>query len=287
MKVPGRSAWLLLLCGLPVFAAEPLSPGAPTANTPVPPAARCERNLESGPRYLLPTQRDALALLPPPPAADSSRQRADLQAVLAAQRAATKAGTTARAVADAEVSCTRFAGALGEHLELSPGMVALGFATRAALQASAVTAAPKHYWHRSRPYLTSPAVRRLADVAPGQKLAADYAQERDHGSYPSGHAAFGAACAILLADMLPERRTEIFARGHDYAAARVIVGAHYPSDVEAGVVVGTAAVAVMMTDPCFQEDFAAARSAMRRALGLPAVPEATGATTAPGGDPSP
>jgi len=234
--------------------------------------------------YLPTASTDVLALFAPPPAADSAAQRADLQAVLAAQRTARLPGheaQRARAIADAQPNCERLADALGGAPEAAHE--ALRFVTRAATEASRFVALPKQYWHRPRPFVLSPRVERLADVAPGAPLPEDpaagqqYREQRDHTSYPSGHATFGMACGILLARMVPERRAQLFARATAYGDSRVIVGAHFPTDVAAGRLAATAAVALMMQDACFEADFASARIALREALRLPAAPEAAAA----------
>jgi membrane-associated phospholipid phosphatase len=95
-------------------------------------------------------------------------------------------------------------------------------------------------------------------------------RERAYSSYPSGHSTFGTVCAILLADMVPEKRAELFARGRDYGASRLVVGAHFPDDVENGRTVGTLAAGVMMENARFQRDFLEARTVLRAALGLSA-----------------
>jgi acid phosphatase (class A) len=74
--------------------------------------------------------------------------------------------------------------------------------------------------------------------------------------------------AILLANMVPEKRGELFARGWDYGQSRVIGGVHFPSDVESGRIEATAMVALMMQNPDFRNDFAAARAELRKGLGL-------------------
>jgi hypothetical protein len=77
-------------------------------------ATQCQRPATGVPSYLPATPVDSLALIAPPPAADGAAQRADLQAVLAAQRSARATHTTARAIADEEISCARIAAAAGE-----------------------------------------------------------------------------------------------------------------------------------------------------------------------------
>jgi acid phosphatase (class A) len=87
-------------------------------------------------------------------------------------------------------------------------------------------------------------------------------------SYPSGNANFGTTTAILLAAMVPEKRAEIFARGWEYGENRLVAGVHFPSDIESGRISATAMVAVMMQNPAFKSDFAAAKGELRTALGM-------------------
>src|SRR5690606_21479592 len=145
----------------------------------------------------------------------------------------------------------------------------------------------KDCWRRSRPFVVDPTLKPLE-----KSLASTRARLRPEGqtamslppdspcspageearysySYPSGHAAVGAMMAIVLADMVPERRAELFARGWEYGEARVISGVHFPSDVEAGRILGTILVGLMQADARFQAEFRAARAEVRDALGYP------------------
>ena len=244
--------------------------------------------LQADPVYLSPDQIDSIALIPPPPAAGSDADRHDLEAVLAAQRAAHADHTTARAVGDAEINCLRVGSALvaakpgtekpgtdaalPRALTNGEGAAAVEFASRAALQVAVATGPAKRYWHRPRPYMASAEVERLGDVAPGYPIPPVMAGERDISSYPSGHTAFGMACAIVFAQMVPEQRAALFARGRVYGESRIVVGAHYPTDVEAGRVIGAAASALMLKNPLYQDDLRKARSGLRAALGLKETP---------------
>ena len=51
--------------------------------------------------------------------------------------------------------------------------------------------------------------------------------------------------AILLANMVPEKRGELFARGWDYGWSRVVGGVHFPTDIESGRIEATAMAALM------------------------------------------
>jgi acid phosphatase (class A) len=57
-------------------------------------------------------------------------------------------------------------------------------------------------------------------------------------AYPSGHATFGALTGSILTMMIPEYAPAIFVRVDDYAHSRIITGMHYPSDIQAGKIVG-------------------------------------------------
>jgi acid phosphatase (class A) len=231
--------------------------------------------------YVAPMQVDMTDLLAPPPADGSEAARRDLSAVLEAQRTARAQHLREHAIADASTTCGRFDDELGAELTSARMAPVLAFLNHAAREGSALSAAPKKYWQRRRPFVVDPQVERLADVAPNEPAGAGMraAQALARTSYPSGHATFGTVCAILLADMVPEKRRELFARGQDYAHSRLVVGAHFPSDIEAGRIVGTVAVALMRESAQFQHDFAAARAQLRAALGLSATPQTESDTT--------
>ena len=53
-------------------------------------------------------------------------------------------------------------------------------------------------------------------------------------SFPSGPTAFFRSAAVLLVDLVPERRERLLAVGLLGGTSRTVCGLHYPSDVEAG-----------------------------------------------------
>jgi acid phosphatase (class A) len=259
-----------ICCPVALLTLALLSAAAPAAS----PAAAAH--------YQLPSQVDIVQLLPPPPAEDSPEQQADLAAVLEAQRAAHADGSIAHAVADVEQSCGRFSDALGGELTSKSNAKLLAFLDRTALQGALISRAAKNYWKRTRPYAYSAAVERLGDMSPqwqatpeidvGAKLSAEKdkaASVLAHSSYPSGHATFGTVCAILLAEMVPERRSALFARNRDYDHSRMVLGAHFPTDLEAGRIAGTLATQLLLQNPATRRELLRARSDLRSTLGLP------------------
>jgi acid phosphatase (class A) len=233
-----RSAFILLL----TLALPALSAQAADSCAPAPPI-------------------QLLAALPPPPAADSPVANEELKVVLAAQASRT-AASSADALADAKNSVFRFADAIGPSFTAAAlPKVEAYFACVAAVD-KADAGQIKRYWHRPRPPVVSAQVHPLKPDKP------------DDWGYPSGHATQGYTSAILLAAMLPEKRTAIFARADGYAHNRIVVGVHFPSDVEAGRLAGTLIGASLLDDPAWQASFIAARNELRQALGLPAQPPA-------------
>lgn len=101
---------------------------------------------------------------------------------------------------------------------------------------------PKSQYMRTRPYVyyNEPTI-----------YPQDEAWLRTNGSYPSGHTILGWSAALLLTELAPERADTILARGYMYGQSRVIAGYHWQSDVDAGRLVASAAVARLHADPRF------------------------------------
>lgn len=205
--------------------------------------------------YLDPGEVNLTRLLPPPPPADSARSAEDLKALLDLQAQRTPDMAQA-AREDVSTELARFSQAVGA--DLSPERVPLTTALIKNAYASArpVVGAAKAYWKRPRPYLAHP------EITPALPLEKSF-------SYPSGHSTYGMMTGILLANMVPERAEQLFARGMAYGQQRLIGGVHYPSDVQAGRTAATVLVAFLLDDDAFQTDLSAATIELRTVLGLP------------------
>jgi acid phosphatase (class A) len=204
--------------------------------------------------YVTAKQVDLTRLLAPPPADDSAQSRAELQEVLREQAQRTPQQVAA-AVADQQEDVFRFANVLGARFTPANLPLASKFFARVADNEGVVVDPAKDVWKRPRPFLLS------AEVKPCVKMSKS-------GAYPSGHASVGYLLAVVLSEMVPEKRKEIFARAADFAHNRIVGGVHYPSDIDAGHVAGTLIAAEMMKQPEYQHDFADARAEVRKLLGL-------------------
>lgn len=118
----------------------------------------------------------------------------------------------------------------------------------------ATTTAKKHYM-RVRPFV----LFNEASLTPEDEpyLVTD-------GSYPSGHAAYGWAVALILAEINPERQNEIFKYGYEFGQSRVICGVHFQSDVDAGRIMGAATVARLHADKEFMKKLAKAKKEFKK-----------------------
>jgi len=204
--------------------------------------------------YLDPSSVDLVHILAPPPAPDSPAGKADLAAVLEAQRTRTPA-ETADAEADVQLSVFRFADVMGTNFTPANLPFAKTLFERLASDDRQAIFAAKAYFNRPRPYVADPEVKPVV-------------HEPANASYPSGHAAFSWADAIILAYMVPEKAAAIFDRAARFGHERVIASVHYPTDVEAGRISASVVDNVLLHDAHFMADFATARTEVRHALGL-------------------
>jgi acid phosphatase (class A) len=197
---------------------------------------------------------DLTKFLAPPPANDSAQTKAELGEVLTLQVTRTPE-MIARAQADAEENVWRFADVLGPKFTKDTLPKTDAFFARIAETEGAVVDPAKDVWKRPRPHILSDLVK---PVVPLSKS----------GAYPSGHATVGTLMAIVLSNMVPEKRAELMARGWEYANNRVVGGIHYRSDIEAGRIAGSLIAQAIWSQPDFMAEFTAAEAELRAALGL-------------------
>jgi acid phosphatase (class A) len=208
------------------------------------------------PPYLTAAKLDVRIMLPPAVVAGSAQDKAEQEAVIAAQKAASPERIKLAAADADETIYDMFARTLGAGFAKANMPKADVFFERAGESEDEVVDPAKPFYGRVRPYLANPeAIKPLVKASKS-------------GAYPSGHTTRVTMMAVIMTAMLPEKRDAIWARAEEYAQSRVIGGMHYPNDLEGGKKVGTAMAAVMFADPAFRADFEVAKGEVRKALGL-------------------
>ncbi len=196
---------------------------------------------------------DLVKILPPPPLADSELTKKELADMEAMQKTRTPAQAE-RAIADNEETIWRYADVVDNAKFTKENLpkIAVLF-DRVHSTAVAIVRPSKDVFKRLRPQIADTEIKTL--VTPSTT-----------GSWPSGHATVGTMMAIILSEMLPEKRTAIMVRNREYGDNRVLAGMHYPSDVEVGRIGGSVVAYALLQDADFQKDYQEARTELRNTL---------------------
>ena len=218
------------------------------------------------PGYLAPGQAaDMYRVLPAPPAAGSGAEADDRRA-FAATRALEGSPRWTMAQSDVEqtpeAAFLDFACSLGVILDDGSAPTLQKILDRLRADARQFVDPPKDKWARPRPYLGQPGNICVEKTEALAKSA----------SYPSGHSTLSWAWGLILAELAPDRATDILSRARAYSESRVVCGVHYPSDISAGRLNGSALFAALQSNAEFRADMEKARAelAAARAAGAPA-----------------
>jgi acid phosphatase (class A) len=207
------------------------------------------------PYYMAPAEADLVDVLGPPPAPGSDAAKADMDAVMAAQKTRTPADEAA-ARADNTISVFDFATVLGPDFAPDKTPFATAFFQHVLDDGFAAVGVAKDHFARTRPFGQNSDLHPLITIKPTQ-------------SYPSGHASFAYLDGILLADMVPEKAPAIFTRAAEIAQHRVVAGVHFPTDIQAGRISASVIDNVLLHDAKFMADYDKAKAEVRHAVGLP------------------
>jgi len=197
--------------------------------------------------YFDPASVDFKVLLPAPPANDSDTTRKEIELIL--QKQATRTPEeVARIKEGAEhLNVWLFENVLGSWFAKKNLPVTAALLERVNATVYPVIESAKKYWSRPRPFQQDSRIHPPIDLP-------------KNASYPSGHSTFGDLNALVLAELAPDLKDAILARGLQIGDDRVIGGVHFPSDVEAGHTLAHDLFARLMTTPAFQADLAAAKA---------------------------
>ena len=208
--------------------------------------------------YMTVADVDFGTLIPPPPAESSPQGKLDDQFILDAQK-----NMTPQKMADIQRDFAQDVFVVGQPVlganftkEKLPMTAA--FFDKVIKEAGVGVGPLKQKYKKIRPFQYDKNIHTPENIA-----------SKSMGpTYPSGHSTTGAISAILLSQMIPEKRDTLYARGWEYGANRVMSGAAYPSDWDAAHMIAELAVFQMMKNPDFQKDFQEVKAEVRKGLSL-------------------
>jgi acid phosphatase (class A) len=200
---------------------------------------------------------NSLLLLPPPPEEGSAAWKLDMEMAekyLASEDEERKAQAARDAILTFPEAAEAFNMVLDLKISEESTPLVYMILRRTLADAGLSTYAAKDYYKRERPFL----------VNGGPTCTPE---EEDHlsedGSYPSGHTAIGWAWALILTELFPDQQDAILERGMEFGISRNVCNVHWYSDVEAGRVMGAAAVARLHANTDFLVDMEAAKAEIR------------------------
>ena len=200
------------------------------------------------------TQPDGTQYLPPPPQPGTARQMTDDRA-FATTRALKGSPRWALARSDADLHgdapLRAFSCAVGFTVSATATPHLAALIHKMDVSEIADMRKSKAYWQHARPFVGNEQPICTED---------DRANLEKSGAYPSGHTMLGWSTALVLAELLPDRATQILQRGRVFGESRIVCGVHWESDVQAGYMVGAAEIAAMHGSPAFRADMELART---------------------------
>jgi acid phosphatase (class A) len=183
---------------------------------------------------------DPVKLLPAPPSADSDESKAELALMVGIQRYRTTAEVE-RCRAEANLTMAAFASVVGPWLKAQNLPALDGLFKKLDSDSKFLSNTAKTHFCRKRPAMVDPRIQ--VPIENETSMA-----------YPSGHSTRGTMYALVLAQLVPEKRDALLERAREIGWDRVIAGLHRPSDIMAGRVLGQALVRQLLDDPKFQAE---------------------------------
>jgi acid phosphatase (class A) len=199
---------------------------------------------------------DVMRIMPPPPVEGDVRDAADLAIFRSTRRFE---GSPRWAIAQRDnvlgtpALLKTFSCAMDASIVPETAPVLTRLITQANADATTASRRAKDVFGRKRPYqraegavcLSPPEIERLT---------------LSSSDYPSGHATTSWMTGRVLAEVIPDRSTEILERARVFGESRVVCGVHHVTAIEAGRVTAEAVLAALHAVPAFNADIEAARA---------------------------
>jgi len=196
--------------------------------------------------YLAPDTIDVKTLISDPPADGSPEALKDIAIVYEKQQSRTEEDV-ARARADQRMTPDAFAGVIGAWFTNENLPETYGFLKKVQSDSQRVSEKGKKLWHRSRPPVVDTRIEPVINLP-------------STSSYPSGHSLQGMIWGMVLAELAPDLKDALYARGEEYGDSRVIGGVHFPSDIAAGRILAKSLANIFLNSPEYQDDRSRAKA---------------------------
>lgn len=258
---------LRTVVSLALVAALAACAGSAVESTPPPPVVAPVPELKPGvpAGYLGRALPDSLALVPPPPAANSPAFAQD-EAIHATSQALRNGPRGTMATSDADLhfphAPTAFDCALGKSITQTGTPRLYMLLQRTMVDAGLATYRAKDHYKHERPFV---------HYNENTCAPADEADLRKDGSYPSGHTAIGWTWGLILVQIAPDRTDALLARARAFGESRLVCNAHWQSDILSGRTVAAATFARLQSDATFAADVEAARAELQNAAPVDAA----------------
>lgn len=156
-----------------------------------------------------------------------------------------------------------FSCAVGAELTAENVPTLLVILQRTTTDAGAAAEKAKQLYKRTRPYLHNPG---NICIEKTEALGKSF-------DYPSGHASLGWTAGLVMAQLAPDRASDVLARGRAYGESRLVCGVHNMSAVEAGRTNAAGVFAALQSSSEFQAMMTKARGEIDRARRSGAKPD--------------
>jgi len=184
--------------------------------------------------------------LPAPPSDDSPAGLADLETLLQVQADRTPAQVARAQRVEKHTPFLMGSAVFGKWFTSENLPMTAGFFKNAGGQFHPLLVRAKEKWLRPRPYFRDARVHPCL-VAPNGT------------SYPSGHSATAAIWAELFSAAFPGQKDAFAAQVRETMWSRVLAGVHFPSDTQAGKILGASIGREMVGLPATQRALAEVR----------------------------
>ena len=210
------------------------------------------------PILISPALSDAVAMITPPPTLNSLRMSKDIAEIYAIHRSATPQEIENANWDNQHEDLFAIAKVLGENFNKESLPATAQLWADMSNDQSIVVSAAKRYFQHPRPYDLDSNIKSVCGSKAGGPK----------NSYPSGHGTVGYLSAAVLSMMVPEKAEALHARADQYGRSRVVCGDHYAADIPGSKETADLILGNMIGNARFQQEFAAAKAEVRKALGL-------------------